>query len=170
MTLPGYSEKGVSVIGMFFVFAAFFCLASCTSVPVDNNRSAGLAVWDIEDVSIGGSGGNVGELLSAQVTEVLQRKGAYTVIERTRLLRVLEELRLGSSTLADEQTRLRVGKLVGARFMVFGGYQVVGDQMRIDLRMVEVETGKIRKAVQKTTQSSGLTAWMEAARLAGAEL
>ena len=60
--------------------------------------------------------------------------------------------------------------LVGARLMVFGGYQVFGGQMRIDLRLVEVESGKVLKAVHKIATSGELSAWMDAAGNAGGEL
>jgi curli biogenesis system outer membrane secretion channel CsgG len=133
-------------------------------------RKATVAVWELEDVSAGLSRIDVGEVLSARVSETLQRKGTYTVVERERLLRVLGELHLGSSELADEGTRLRIGRLLGARFMVFGGYQIVGKQMRLDLRLVEVETGKIRKAVSRVAPSSGgVSGWLEAAEKAAQE-
>ncbi len=157
------------------LLAALFCCFSCASSPVVSRETAGqgqtVAVWELEDVSPGPSAAPVGEILTARVMETLQRKGVYKVVERTRLLRVLEELRLGSSELADERARLRVGRLMGARFMVFGGYQIVGKSMRLDLRLVEVETGRVRKAVSRTTpSSSGVTGWLEAAGSAAGEL
>jgi curli biogenesis system outer membrane secretion channel CsgG len=124
----------------------------------------------MEDMSPGGSRFDIGELLSLKVVEVLKNRGDYTVVERARLVRVLEELRIGSSSLADEQTRLRVGKLVGARFMVFGGYLVSGRNMRLDLRLVEVETGKVLKAVQQTVSSDDIPGWLAAAGKAAEEL
>lgn len=143
-------------------------LSSCATAPVSGELRRGLAVWEVEDVSPGGARTEVGELLAAQIAETLKRKGIYTVVERARMVRVLEELRIGSSGLADEQTRLRVGKLVGARYMMFGGYLVIGGKMRLDLRLVEVETGKVLKTVSKTTDSSDISGWMEAAALAAA--
>lgn len=53
--------------------------------------------------------------------------------------------------------------------MVFGGYQSIGRQMRLDLRLVDVETGRVVKAVQRTT-TGDVTAWIEAAGEAAAEL
>jgi curli biogenesis system outer membrane secretion channel CsgG len=129
-----------------------------------------VAVWDLDDMSPGLARETLGELFAAQVMDVLKNKGEYTVVERARLLRVLEELRLGSSSLVDEQTRMRLGKLVGARLMVFGGYQVIGGQMRVDLRLVEVETGKVVKAVQKTATTPDMTGRIDAVRKAAEEL
>jgi hypothetical protein len=54
--------------------------------------------------------------------------------------------------------------------MVFGGYFVLGDMMRLDLRLVEVETGSIVKAAQKTTSAGDLNGWLRVAQQAAEEL
>ncbi|NVN91265.1 MAG: hypothetical protein HXX11_11780 [Desulfuromonadales bacterium] len=164
---PGVTRWVGLLIGIPMMLLFF---SSCATVPIRDEPGRGLAVWDLEDLSPGGSRLDIGELLSARVVVALKRRGDYTLVERTRLVRVLEELRIGSSSLVDEQTRLRVGKLAGARFMVFGGYMVIGGKMRLDLRLVEVETGKVRKAVQKTAVSNDMSGWMDAAEKAAAEL
>ncbi len=70
----------------------------------------------------------------------------------------------------DEATRLKIGRIMGARFMVFGGYFVHGEMMRLDLRLVEVETGRIVKASQKTTSASDLNKWLGIAQEAAQDL
>jgi hypothetical protein len=160
-----------SLLPLLCLMVLFLCCFSCAATPDMGERKATVAVWELEDMSPVVSRVDVGELLAVEVSGALQRKGGYVVVERARLLRVLEELRLGSSDLADDETRLRVGKLLGARYMVFGGYQIVGNVLRLDLRLVEVETGKVRKAVSRTAPSSGgMSGWLEAAGTAGGEL
>lgn len=159
-----------SILPFFCATIMLTVLMSCATEPVREDQRKGLAVWDMEDLSPIGSRLDIGELLSARVVETIRNRGDYTVVERAQLLRVLEELHIGSSSLADEQTRLRVGKLLGARFMVFGGYQTIGGTMRLDLRLVDVETGKIRKAVKKTAPSSNITECLDTAGKAAAEL
>ena len=154
---------------LLFMALLCVCLLSCAHSPPVGDRGGVVAVWDLDDLSSGLVRESLGELFAAQVMEALTNKGTYTVVERVRLLRVLEELRFGSSSLADEQTRMRLGKLVGARLMVFGGYQVIGGQMRVDLRMVNVETGLVVKAVQKTTTTSDVTGWIDVVRKAAEE-
>lgn len=144
-------------------------LISCVST-IKESRPVTIAVWNIEDLSPSKSiRPDLGELLSGRIIETLSNR-EYTVIERERLLLVLKELNLGTTMLVDEATRLKLGKLMGARFMVFGGYQIIGGQMRIDLRMVEVETGKVVKAVQKTAAAGDLSGWIEMAGMAAEEL
>jgi curli biogenesis system outer membrane secretion channel CsgG len=146
-------------------------LVSCATGPVSYTKGAPLAVWDLEDLSpsAGGNAG-LGELLSSRIMETLQQRGDFTIIERERLLLALQELHLGSSSLSDESTRLKLGKLMGAQFMVFGCFQIIGEQMRLDLRVVNVETGKIVKGVHKETSAADLQEWSETAKKAAEEL
>jgi len=143
----------------------------CSSISPKTEQGITLAVWDLDDLSLKrGSWPNLGEILSGQIIEVLKDRGDYVVVERQRLLLALRELRLGTTELVDETTRLKLGKMLGARWMVFGGYQVIGDQMRLDLRLVEVETGRVRKAVHKMAVSTDLSGWMENAKKAAQDL
>ncbi len=142
---------------------------SCASAPA-NQEDAALAVWDIENLTPSISvQHDMGELLSSRVIEVAQKKG-HAIVERERLLLALEELHLSASSLADESTQLRLGRISGAGLMVFGGYQIIGNRMRLDLRIVEVETGRIIRAVQKLSPATGLSGWLNSAGEAAEEL
>jgi TolB-like protein len=69
------------------------------------------------------------------------------VVERTRLKALLEEQKLGQSGKIDPASAARVGKLLGARFLVLGSYFDLKSVLRIDARVVEVETGRILRSV-----------------------
>jgi TolB-like protein len=72
------------------------------------------------------------------------------LVERDRLEEILAELELAKSGKIDPATAAKVGKLLGARYMVLGGYFDLMDTLRADARVVEVETGKV-------VQSTGAT-------------
>lgn len=130
-----------------------------------------VAVWDLENLSYDpGMYPDMGAMLAGRIIEALGQHGDCRVVERQRLTAILEELNLGSSDLADEAVRLRIGRLSGARQMIFGGYQTAGDAVRIDLRLVDVETGRIVGTAQETAQAGDLAGWMDAAALAAGEL
>lgn len=65
------------------------------------------------------------------------------VVERERLQAILDELQLGRDGVTDPASAAKVGKLLGARFMLLGGYFKLGDTLRVDARVVEVETSRI---------------------------
>jgi curli biogenesis system outer membrane secretion channel CsgG len=161
------SMKRVSALLILFLVM----LSSCASQQVSYEEGGTLAVWDLDNLGpLKNSTPDLGELLSSQIIDTLQKQGDYTVVERERLLLALEELHIGTTLLVDENTRLKLGKLVGARLMVFGGYQIIGDVMRIDLRVVNVETGEVLRAVKKTTSNQSLPGWIDTAKEAAEEL
>jgi len=153
----------------FSMLITLSLIISCTSGI--NNSMKSIAVWDLDNLSPeGASPSDLGELLSIEVIKAIQESGRYSVIERERLFMALEELNLGSTALVDENTRLKLGKISSAQLMVFGGYQVIGDTMRLDLRLVDVETGRIRKAVKKITAAENISGWLDSAKSAAEEL
>src|SRR5215467_13039256 len=69
------------------------------------------------------------------------------LVERDRLEEILAELKLGQSGKIDPASAAKVGKLLGARYMVLGGYFDLMETLRADARVVEVETGKVVQSV-----------------------
>ena len=159
-----------SFIGFVILVLASMSGCVCTP-PAEEDVVRTVAVWDLDSYNQPGTvGSDLGELLAAKIIETLKDSGSYEVVERERLLAVLEELNLGASLIVDESTRLNIGKIIGARCMVFGSYFVVADTMRLDLRLVEVETGSILKAAQKTASAVNVSEWLNIAREAALEL
>ena len=157
------------LIGLSILLLTFF--SGCTSAACLDQQTSAVAVWDLENLNPDEAiGTDMGELLAAKVIETLNESSTFQVVERERLILALEELTRGSAFMVDESTRLKIGRIVGARFMVFGGYFVLGGMIRLDLRLVEVETGRVVKAAQKTTSAGDLSGWLKAARQAAEEL
>ena len=160
-----FSRGLKGTFGLFFLF-----MMSCATEPSYREQGIGVAVYPFEDLSPGEHvGADMGELLYMQVIETVQAKGIYKVVERERLDIVLEELRLGTESVVDESTRLRVGQMLGAQLMIFPTYMVIEDRMRLDLRLVEVETTLTRSA-SKVTSATQPESWLELAEEVAEEL
>jgi TolB-like protein len=69
------------------------------------------------------------------------------VVERERLQAILEEQKLAQTGKTDAATAARIGKLLGARYLVLGSYFDVMKAFRVDARLVDVETGQIVKSI-----------------------
>lgn len=157
--------------GFFILFGILWCGCAARPEVYEHKRLKNVAVWDLENFSpLGDARPDLGELLSARIIETLKVTGDYNVVERERLSIALEELNLGTSSLVDEATCLRLGRISGAQLMIFGGYQVIEEQMRLDLRLVEVETGKILKASGKIVSAIDLSEWLKTAEEVTADL
>jgi len=153
-----------SGIVLFCMFMGL--LHGCSTIPIPEHEGLRtVAVWDMENLSPEAVPGvNLGQALSGEIIQTIKQWGTIQVVEREKLVAVMEELRMGSSELADESARLKVGRMIGAREMVFGGYIVVGDTMRVDVRRVDVETGRVIKTAKSTVSSVDLAGWFKAAR------
>jgi TolB-like protein len=77
----------------------------------------------------------------------------WQIVERDRLEALLAEHDLGKQGKLDPATAARVGKLLGARYMVLGGYFDVMEALRVDARLVEVETGRVLGSTGATSSA-----------------
>lgn len=69
------------------------------------------------------------------------------VVERAKIQELIKEQKLATDGHVDARTAARIGKLLGARYLVLGSYFGLMKQMRIDARLVEVQTGKVLASV-----------------------
>ena len=67
----------------------------------------------------------------------------YNVIERSQLDKILKELRLSNSALADANTAMKIGKILSAYGIVIGSVMKLGSSIIITTRLVETQTGEV---------------------------
>jgi len=69
---------------------------------------------------------------------------AIRVVERDQVQKLLDEQKLVGGGQVDRESAVKVGKLLGAQHMIFGGFMAdPKGNFRIDARAVNVETGAI---------------------------
>jgi len=76
----------------------------------------------------------------------LSGEKGFRVIERTRIEALLSELKLNASGLVDPESTQRLGRILGVQALVLGSFAVVENEVRIDARIAEVETGHVLTA------------------------
>ncbi len=76
------------------------------------------------------------------VTDLSQSQD-LRVVERIDLESVLEELKLNRTNKIDKASANRIGKLLGARFLITGGYFEFKGRLRVDAKVIDVETGAV---------------------------
>lgn len=95
--------------------------------------------------------------LAQMFSSELGQLQALRLVERADLHRVIEEMQLAQAGMIDEKTAQQVGKLVGAQYLLLGSFiYLPGGKLRVDTRIVEVETGRILKAGEETGKESQL--------------
>ena len=84
------------------------------------------------------------EAFLLSLTQRLQDTGRIKVVEREVLEKLLAELKLGSSELADPATRLKLGRVFAASVIGTGGFYPTAPSGQLQLRLVDTETTDIR--------------------------
>lgn len=88
------------------------------------------------------------EPLSKGITEMLitelSANDAIQVVERDRLQQLIEEQDLNATDRVNQETAVRLGKMLGAHHMLMGGFVIdPKETMRLDVRSVNVETSRV---------------------------
>lgn len=100
-----------------------------------------VAVTDLSPLN--GDLGHLGASLSEGIFDTLGRRGVR-LVERSLLQGALEEMRLNMTDLVGvEEHKKRFGRLTGAEILLVGTVTDLGESLKINARMIEVETSAI---------------------------
>ena len=90
----------------------------------------------------------LGFAIADLLTNDLSRSARVTVVERSRLTEILREQDLVRTGRIDSASAPRVGKLLRARRLVLGSVDTMGGgQLRLSLRVADVESGVLDAAI-----------------------
>lgn len=73
----------------------------------------------------------------------LQQNERIRLVDRALMEKILGELKLGTSDLADPATQLRLGRILSARVLVTGNILSMGGRGQVGMRMIDVETSEV---------------------------
>jgi len=90
------------------------------------------------------------------ITDLKNSSTSLQLIERDKIQALLKEIALSQSGSVDQSTAVRAGKILGAQSIVFGSFMVLGNQVRMDARIIKVETSEVVMAESITGDSGGL--------------
>lgn len=108
-------------------------------LELDAGAAMGIPKEDLSGLQVG--------LQQTLITE-LSANPAMRLVERHRIKQLMEEQDLAASGRVDAQTAAKIGKLVGAKYVILAAFNDIGATFRLDGRIVNVETSEIMKAVK----------------------
>jgi len=128
---------------------------SARALPSDAWTSFPLTLW-IMDFQTKGYPSQEGEerLLVSGITDQLMEQTRVRPVERALLDKLLQELKLGTSKLADRNAALSLGRLLAAKLILMGQIIYSGAQTQVSIRLIETETGRITASVNETFGNS----------------
>lgn len=126
---------------LLLVATFLFCKEANSNTPPDRRPTVAVLYFDYA-----GAQDDLGELqkgLAQMLISDLSVCAGLRLVERERLEAVLAELRLTQTAKLAPATIGRLGSLLGARYLILGSYAAIRSTLRIDARIIEVETGRI---------------------------
>ena len=86
-------------------------------------------------------------VLTSQLSEQLKASGRVKVVDRVLIDKLLEELNLGSSELADPETSLKLGRVLAARVLGTGTVFNLPQGTLLSMRLIDTETTAVAKVI-----------------------
>jgi TolB-like protein len=129
------------------IFAVVFLAASCASYDTYDEEQAEelipLAILDFEVQSPVPGFEPLAKSVPEAITEALLRGDVFIPIERSALGRILAEQELSMTGMVDANTVVKIGQLAGVQYVMTGTIAVIGQQVRLSCRIIDVETAEI---------------------------
>jgi hypothetical protein len=127
------------------------------SIPPDANfvTNVTVAIMDFESKAPGNPdlGGQVGDILTARLSIYDQ----FQLVERKKLEKLLEEHQLNLTGMVDTRQAVKVGKMLGARIMIFGRAFPVDKDLYFVAKIVGTETSRVKGVIAKGNLESNLS-------------
>ena len=82
-------------------------------------------------------------LAAMLITDLNKNDSVLTVIERNKIKSILKEIALGQLGGVDQSTAIEAGKILGAQSIGFGSFTIMGDMIRMDVRIIKVESSEL---------------------------
>lgn len=134
-------HRGYGRLTAFFSFILLFILTILNAQEIQS-----LAILDIE-------GRGISLIEAASLTDRLRSQlvqaGEVTVVERGRMEQILTEQDFQLAGCTSDECAVEVGQLLGVTSMVAGSIGKVGATFSIDIRVIDVLTGKITHTISR---------------------
>ncbi len=141
-------KPGYRFVLIFVLSISFLKLNAATIAVLDFTNNSLLDAENYDNLSKG-----LAEMIITEFSKVQ----SVNVVERRDLKAVMDEIKLSQTGMVESDKTVEAGKLLGAKHLVLGGFVVsMNDEIRIDLRIVEVETGLTKHAAEVTGKTKKL--------------
>ena len=114
-----------------------------------------LSFIDVQEKGVMSERDGISEVLTAELSSLLNGSGRVRVVERVIMDRLLAELNLGSSDLVDPETKLKLGRVLAARIIGTGSLMHMPQGALLSLRLIDSETTEISDVITKQITVAG---------------
>lgn len=134
------------------LFASLLVLSFAASAPAASPEQPAehgeprIAVLEFDTVTAQARKSGRGRMIGEFFATAAAKTEGVRVVERERIKAVLDELEFGGTGKTYASMAEKVGDMSGADYMLVGSISELGQSVRIDARLVETKSGKVRAA------------------------
>jgi len=131
-----------------------FKAGGAAKAPADDWTSKPATISFINIASKGAPAEREGEddYFMLKVSSMLQDSGRVQIVERELLDKLLEELKLSSTALVDQNTSLTLGRILAARVIATGTIMRYNQDIQVSIRLTDTETTSLKGAVTESAK------------------
>jgi len=146
--------KSMFYLALAFLFGAgsLWAASSDTSSVEPRKRVATVAVLPFADANPGAQEEGLGRVVAAMLGTHLRNETSFIVLERSNLLKVLDEKQYEDAGLTKE-TRDKLRQMLSVEVLLTGEVARLSSQIQIDLRLISVSTGEVVVAEYATVKN-----------------
>ncbi|MCX6339568.1 MAG: fibronectin type III domain-containing protein [Candidatus Aureabacteria bacterium] len=102
-----------------------------------------IAVFDFKNNNPAAQSRGYGEAISDMFITAFAKQPNFEVIERKQVRKVIDEIYFDQSGVVESETAKKIGKILGIDVALAGGVAAFANSIEIDLRLLDVETGRV---------------------------
>jgi TolB-like protein len=135
-------------IALAMLVAVALLVAGAPSLPAQQQRAADgpvvtIAVFPLNGFMLGEDHRALGDAFRSMVISELSSRAQFRMLEREAIDSLLQAQAISASGMVSDEQAIRIGQLLGAQYAVAGGITTDPNDARLDLRLLDIETGEI---------------------------
>jgi len=138
---------------IFFFFLTQFVVSAFAqnTVPMDTGLSKGVSFFEgrivkgtkLAILNVKSSYEQLSEYVMEEMTAHFANANFFTVVERSHLELLRQEMNFQLSGEVSDETALSIGKMLGAQTIISGSIDLLGDIYRLRIRAIDVQSATI---------------------------
>jgi len=120
--------------------------------PVVPRKKISIAVIKFKSLNQEAHEISLGDLVSETFTSALVNSSAFKIIEREQLDKVIKEMEMSKTGFIDTTDAIEIGKMLHADAIITGSVALLGGQIQLNARIIDIESAYVISAESKTTR------------------
>ncbi len=122
-----------------------------TPPPAAPTKNISIAVIRFKTLNKEAQDISLGELVSETFTSALVNSRNFKIIEREQLDKLVKEMEMGQTGFIETTDAVEIGKMLQADAIITGSVALLGGQIQLNARIIEIESAYVISADTKTT-------------------